>query len=597
MQLSTRARSRTLPQVLALLLVLGVLPLLVTDARLEELLTLAMIYAIAAVALDLFAGYAGQFSFGQFAFVGLGAYGATVLHGEFGQPFAIAVVGTLLLCAVVAAVIGAAMVRLPHLGSALTTFFFAFVAANLLGGQWLSAWTGGANGLYVPPVEVFGVGLETGPPLYYAALSVLLIVATLASRYANSRAGRALRLIKQSELAAAIVGVGVYRAKLAAFIFAAMAAGAAGVLISLVVGYLSAESFAPAESIILFAMVAVGGFGTLAGPILGALFFTLVPELFLGTGATRAILFSGALLVSLIFLPGGLYSLLDWMGRQLVRHRTRPAIPVAEAVPAAPAVAPAVADRPLLLEATDITVRFGDTLVLDGVSLQVRAGSVHAIIGPNGAGKTTLLNCVSGIQPVTRGGIRVAQADVSRDGPAQRCRLGLARTFQHPALVQDLSVLDNVRLGLYGHERGWLIEDLFWSGRTARREKNSIALAHASLDRLAFPPERRGVLAADLTLAEQKLVDIARALAGQPRVVLLDEPSAGLSEQEIQIIAEAIRQMRRPDLALVVIAHHVHFVSAIADQVTVLHLGHVLAEGPPAEVTRHPAVREVFLGV
>ena len=598
MQLTTRARNRTLPQVLLLLALLAVFPLLVPDPRLEEMLTVAIIYAIAAVALDLFAGYAGQFSFGQFAFVGLGAYGATVLHGGFELPFVVAVVGALLLCALIAAIVGLAMVRLPHLGSALTTFFLAFVTANLLGGQWLSPWTGGANGLYVPGVEVFGVVLEIGPPLYYTALLVLLVTAILSSRYADSRAGRALRLIKQSELAASIVGIEVYRAKLAAFVFAAVAAGAAGVLISLVVGYLSAESFAPAESIMLFAMLAVGGFGTLAGPILGALFFTLVPELFLGAGATRAILFSFALLVSLIFLPGGLYSLLDALGRQFARHRPKPIAPTAEATPApAPSAVETVDDGPPLLEASDVAVRFGDTLVLDGVSLQVHPGTVHAIIGPNGAGKTTLLNCISGIQPMTRGAVRLNQADVSAKGPAQRCRLGLARTFQHPALVQDLSVLDNVRLGLYGRECGWLLEDLFWSGRMARREKRSIALAHASLDRLDFPPERRGLMAADLTLAEQKLVDIARALAGQPQVILLDEPSAGLSEQEIHTIAQAIRQMRRPGLALVVIAHHVHFVSSIADRVTVLHLGQVLAEGSPAEITRHPAVREVFLGV
>jgi branched-chain amino acid transport system permease protein len=592
MQLTTRAHLRTLPQVMAIMALLAALPLLGLGPRLEEVLTVAMIYAIAAVALDLFAGYSGQFSFGQFAFVGLGAYVATVLRSQADLPFIVALLGAMAVCALVAAAVGLAMVRLPHLGSALTTFFLAFVMVNAFGSHALSKWTGGANGLYVPAVKILGQPLEIGRPLYYAAWVVLLATALLASRYANSRAGRALQLIKQSELVAGIVGISIYRAKLTAFVFAAIAAGTAGVLLSLEVGYLAPDSFPPTESITLFAMVAVGGFGTLAGPILGALFFTLLPELFLEAGATRAILFSLAFLVSLIFVPGGLYSLLD---RALGARRVAASSDY-ERIPAPSALVPSPAIGGVLVEADRVSVRFGDTLVLQEASLQVQAGTIHAVIGPNGAGKTTLLNCISGIQPMTQGRILLGKVDISRDLPERRCRRGLARTFQHPALVQDLTVLDNVRLGLYGRERGLLLEDLFWSPRAARRDALSTRQAHASLDRIGFPPARRFVLAADLTLAEQKLVDIARALAGEPRVVLLDEPTAGLSEHEIGTMAQAIRQTRHADLAIVVIAHHVGFVSAIADRVTVLHLGQILAEGTPAEISAAAAVREVFLG-
>jgi branched-chain amino acid transport system permease protein len=591
MQLTTRARPRTLPQVLAILLALAVVPLLGLGPRLEEVLTLAMIYAVAAVALDLFAGYSGQFSFGQFAFVGIGAYAATVLRGAAGVPLMPALLGAMASCAIVALVIGLAMVRLPHLGSALTTFFLAFVAVNAFSSHALSTWTGGSNGLYVPPSTILGWPLAVGRPLYYAAWVVLLVTAWLTSRYVNSRAGRALQLIKQSELVASIVGVSVHRAKLSVFVFAAVAAGVAGVLLSLQVGYLAPESFPPTESITLFAMVAIGGFGTLAGPILGALFFTIVPELFLGAGATRAILFSLAFLASLIFVPGGLYSL---VGERPTRRRDTVAAHRPAGLPCRPACAGYSGD--VLIDANRVSVRFGETMVLKNASLQVRAGTVHAVIGPNGAGKTTFLNCISGIQPMSGGRIALKGQDISRDPPERRCRRGMARTFQHPALVQDLTVIDNVRLGLYGRERGLLLEDLLWSPRAARRDALSSAQAHASLDRIGFPYARRGVLAAELTLAEQKLVDIARALAGEPRAVLLDEPTAGLSEQEIETIAEAIRQTRHAELAIVVIAHHVGFVSAIADCVTVLHLGEVLAEGTPPEITASPAVREVFLG-
>lgn len=603
MQLKTAATSRTLPHVIFILAVLALVPLFFQSARLQELLTIAVIYAIAVVALDLFAGYSGQFSFGQFAFVGLGAYGATALRTVYGFPFAASAAGAMAICAVIAAVVGLAMVRLPHLGSALTTFFLAFVVGNALGSRLLAPWTGGHSGLYVPPVQLFGIPLAVGPSLYYVSLATLLGAALLTSRYAESRAGRALRLIKQNEVAASVIGVHVNGAKLTAFVFSAAVAGAAGVLLSLAVGYLSPESFAPAESIIVFAMLAVGGFGTIAGPIVGALFFTLLPELFIKAGATRSLMFSSALLLSLVFLPGGIYSLIHRLAK-----RARPAVSSSDAASheSADAAPPRgegaqpthrANEEGVLLDVKDLSVRFGDTLVVNNVSVQVASGTVHALIGPNGAGKTTLLNCISGIQPTVHGRVLLGVEDISGLPAPARCRRGLARTFQHPALVQDLTVLENVRLGVYGTEHGWLVEDLLWSRRMARRERRSAELAHLSLDRLNFPAARRNVPASELTLAEQKIVDIARALAGSPRVILLDEPSAGLSEREMETIGEAIRKTRRPGLAVVVIAHHVKFVAAISDRVTVLNLGEVLAEGSPADVLELNDVREVFIGV
>src|SRR5215472_1054483 len=315
---AARAHSRTLPFALAILAALAVVGLLPIDQGWRYTVILAISWGIAAVGLDLFSGYLGQANFGQFAFVGIGAYSITALRSEAHVDVVIALLVTMALVAVVAAIVGAAMVQLQHFGAALTTFFFAFVLFNVLGGNTLDPITHSENGLAVPALSWGPLDLSaTGQWLYWLAWAMLLATVVLTSNYANSRAGRALRLIKRSESVAGTLGVRVRLTKLAAFVFAAVVASAAGLPLSLAIGYLAPETFHFSNSITLFAMLVVGGIGSIAGPLIGALIFTALPQLMQGAGAAEALLFAAIFLVFVIALPDGIFGLLERAWRRV----------------------------------------------------------------------------------------------------------------------------------------------------------------------------------------------------------------------------------------------------------------------------------------
>jgi branched-chain amino acid transport system permease protein len=594
---AARAHSRTLPFSLAILAVLAVLGLLPVGQGMRYVVVLSMSWAIAAVGLDLFSGYLGQANFGQFAFVGIGAYSITALRSEAHVGVVIALLITVAVVAVVAAIVGAAMVRLQHFGAALTTFFFAFVLFNVLGGNTLDPITHSENGLAVPPLDWGPLDFSaTGAWLYWLAWAMLLATVLVTSNYADSRAGRALRLIKRSEPVAGTLGVRVRLTKLGAFVYSAVVAAAAGLPLSLAIGYLAPETFHFSNSITLFAMLVVGGVGSIAGAMIGALVFTALPQLMQGTGAAEALLFAAIFLVFVIALPDGIFGLLDRAWR-----RARPIPPRRRAGPALTPSRPAPADRsdgPDALVADGVSVVFGGVRALDDVGFRVRSGTIHALVGPNGAGKTTFLNCVSGLLRASEGRIVVAGHDIGRS-PAHEIRArGVSRTFQNPSLVPDLTVLDNVMLGLYGSHRWSVARDLAGDWASHDRQRVVAGLAAAALDQVGVPAGRWDTLASDLSLGEQKVVDVARAIAGGSRLLLLDEPISGLGDEEIGRVADLLKRLSAEHrLTILVVAHNVGFVLDTADSVTVLDFGRVIAEGRPDDVIAHPEVMTAYLGV
>ena len=591
MALNARARSGTLPATLAVLVLLAVVPLLPIPDRILSAMIFALVYAIAAVGLDVFSGYSGQASFGNFGFVAVGAYTSAMLTMHAGWPVLATLPASVASCMALGVVIGLPMIRLPGLGGALLTYFFAFVAVVLIGGQALTDWTMGPNGIPVEPFSAAGYDFSRGPPLYYLGWLALAAVALVANRYANSRAGRALRVVKRGEILAASMGIGVRSAKLSAFVFSAAAAGLAGWVFAQALGYLSPESFPGTESVNLVAMTVVGGMGSICGPIVGAVFFELLSELTRGAGASRELLFAALLLLSLIFLPGGLYSAVDLLPR---RFRRSAATPGAAGAAPKPQISPPKG-APLLL-VDRVSVRFGGVAALDGVTLTVRRGEIHAIMGPNGAGKTTLLNCISGIQPCA-GTVKLGGTPLTRLLPEQVRRSGVSRTFQHPSLVGDLTVMENVATGTYGLHPQPPYRDVLPLPSTVRRDREARQLAARALNLVRFPTDRREVLATELSLAEQKIVDIARSVAAASELLLLDEPTAGLGEDDIGRIVDVLRAVNAATgLTVVVIAHHVGFLRAVAGRSTVLNFGRVLACGPIDEVTQRADVIDVFLG-
>jgi branched-chain amino acid transport system permease protein len=612
--LSARAHSNTRPVTLAIVGVLAIVGLLPLDPGLRYIVVLSMTWAIAALGLDLFAGYLGQPHFGQFAFVAMGAYSITALRVTFHVELIPAVLLTVVLVGVLSAIIGAATVQLRHFGAALTTFFFAFVVFHVLGGNALDPITHSESGLPVPPLALGDLDLSAqGPWLYWLVWLLLLAAVLVCANYANSRSGRALRLIKQSEAVAGTLGFRVRITKLSAFVFSSILAAIAGLPLSLALGYLAPESFDPSQSIILFAMLVVGGIGSLAGPLIGALLFTGLPQAMQQAGALEAVLFALIFLFFVIVFPTGLFGLVEWAGHRVGADRGLAALRDAagrrwsrrtSALEGAAGSGdwqglvahPATRGQEALV-AEGVTVVFGGLRALDDVSFTVRAGTIHALVGPNGAGKTTFLNCVSGLQRPTAGRILVDGDDVSRS-PSHTVRAqGVARTFQNPSLVSDLSVVENVMLGLYGSHRWSLARDLAGGWASRGRQRTVSRLASEALRQVGLTAARLGVDAGDLSLGEQKVVDIARAIAGGSRLLLLDEPTSGLGDREIANVADLLRRLRDAHgLTILVIAHNVGFVQEISDVVTVLDFGRVLAEGEPRSVIEDPEVMAAYLG-
>jgi branched-chain amino acid transport system permease protein len=628
--LTGRGRSKTLPVALGLLVVLFLFGLLPVGSSWQYVASVGMAWAVAAVGLDVIFGYVGLLSFGQSGFVALGAYVAVGLRISAHVPYVIAVLAAMAVAGGVAVALGSVLVQLKHLGFAMCSFFFTYFVMAAVVTSWVAPWTGSAAGLSVPPASIGDISLAGGDGLYYLTWGLLLLCVLVTSNMVGGRWGRGARLVKRSETVAAVLGININRTKVAAFAYAAVMAGLTGFVLSLGVGFLSPGTFSASDNINLFGMVVLGGAGSVGGPIIGAMIFSGLPQFFAGVGPAAGVAFAVVILVVLIAMPEGVYGLFERiygfvrasqparvtsMGARFDLHLGRPGrggldASIASGLPAVSMVqskqsadlikagsTDLPADESSAIQVRDVYVRFSGLVALAGVNLNARRKRIHAIIGPNGAGKTTLLNCITGIQPITSGAINVGGVATTRARPSAIRELGVARTFQNQSLVDDLTAVENVKLGLHAVD-GWnLALDMIGPLVTKRREVRVTRRATDALDLVGLASTRRGVLASKLTLSEQKMVDVARAIVSGAGVVLLDEPTSGLTDREAGLIGDLILKLRlEADMTFIVISHSVPFVAAIADWVTVLDFGKVIAEGEPTKIATNPQVAEAFMG-
>jgi branched-chain amino acid transport system permease protein len=614
-----KARGNTGKATLAVLLVLAVIPVAGPSGALLAALSLGLIYAIATVGLDVYSGYGGLLSFGNFSFVAIGAYTSAILSTTYGWNYWATLPAVIVVCGVCSAILGVAMVRLPDLGAAFMTFFFGFVVVVMLGGTALDKLTQGENGISVPPQSLGGTSLASGDGLYYLALVLLIAIALLSIRYVNSRAGRVLRVVKRSDVVASSLGIRVSGARLSAFVYSAMCAGIAGFVFALSLGFLAPESFDYTLSIELVVMLVVGGVGSITGGIVGAVLLELLSEWTLSAGQLSQVINALLLIVVIIVLPQGLYGLVERFSPRIPASVRQPMSRLAQALgsrrPRARATEPTLSAEfaaseasqagatvmansppPAALHVRDLTVAFGGVHALNGVAVEARRGEVLGVMGPNGAGKTTLLNCISGIQRHC-GSIQLDDVMISGQSPRAIRKAGVARTFQNPSLVPDLSILENVELGAYGLNPSSALRDIVPTPGVVRRDRAARELASHALDLVRMPAAIRGRMASEVSLAEQKMTDLARAIAGQPSLLLLDEPTAGLDGDGIASLKEALlRVSGETSMTIVVIAHHIGFLRQIADRVVVLDFGEVLAHGTCDQVLKRNEVIEAFVG-
>lgn len=544
------------------------------------------IYIIAAIGLNLLAGYAGQVSLGHAAFVAIGAYSVALLTVDHHWPFwAAAVVGVVL-----AAGLGV-LAALPAFR--LSTWYFAFITLAfalvfekmIVEWRWLTK--GFAGVVSVPPPSAFGY--EFGPrPLYYTIVAVTVVAFILVRNVVRSRFGRAFVAVRDVEPAALAVGASPQRTKLVAFVISAALAGVAGAFFAVQKTVVTPDDFTADFSIFFLLTVVLGGLGTLWGPIIGALVFFLIPELLAGLQSWRMLIYGGMLLGLMLFAPHGLYGALRQAWRRMV-----PANPGANAAASEAREHPPIAG--LALDITGLRKQFGGVQALDAVDLSVPAGSCCAIVGPNGSGKTTLLNLASGYYVPDAGSVKIGDVEALGSGAQEIAARGVGRTFQTPRLIADLTALDNVMLGAYTRERAGLLATALRlpSARAETRRLRQEALGFLQFVGVA---DRADIEAGEIPHGQQRLIEIARAMMGGARLILLDEPAAGLSMSELERLERLIMRICGLGATIVIVEHHLDLVANVASHVTVLDRGVVLAAGKPSAVFNDERVMRAYMG-
>ncbi|WP_396658324.1 ATP-binding cassette domain-containing protein [Microbacterium sp.] len=578
------------------------------DFGLQSIVTVTAVYIVLAVSLDLVAGAVGLYSLGHAGLFAIGAYGTTLLSRALDIDVFLLLPIVIVAAGLVGAVLGALSLRVSGLYFAITTFIFTIIVYVVLSN---SSWTMGLQGLPGPLFPMFPREVQEvlGRSTVWMVAAVLLVAVGVVWSIRSSALYPVLLAVRDAEPYARANGVRTSLIKVGMFAVSAGLAGMAGWAFSFLV-YQSPGQFGWVQSVNILVMVIIGGINTRWGPILGAVLVGVFPFVVKIDPFWQELVFGAVFVLVIVFFPRGLVGV--WAdGVRRLRRARRP-----EPGSAPQAIAPAAAADPRATEAESGTDAAGSrdavalaargvsysyvpgVPVLRDVDIMVRRGTIHGLIGPNGSGKSTLVNILSGELRAQRGDIEIEGRRVERLGAASRPSRGFMRTFQSAVLVRELSVLENTTVGLYSTVPGiaaraplWAVLPGAWRDARRMRERASSALGSVGLD-----PSWRGRAVQDVPHGVDQLTQLASSTVSDPRVLVLDEPLAGLSGAEITHVTDILHRLRERGVTVIVIEHQTRFIFDNCDEVTVLAAGELVTSGPAATVRADERVREVYLG-
>ncbi|HZR73027.1 branched-chain amino acid ABC transporter ATP-binding protein/permease [Bradyrhizobium sp.] len=548
------------------------------DGYIHNILMEATTFAIAVFGLSVVLGLCGQINLAQAAFFGLGAYAVGLGTSDYYLSYWLCLAGGCVIALLAGAFLGMSTLRLGgHYLAMVTISFQQIVTLVMINSIWLTHGPDGVSRIGRP--ELF----QSSQSYLAFCVAMLALVGYVVWHLADTRLGRAMRAVRDNELAAGVVGVDVFRTKVIAFALCAVLGGLAGGLFAGGFAYVSPDQFSFAESVVFLTMSLLGGVASPIGSAIGTGLLILIPEWlrFLKSVPGLYLAIYGLSVILIIrYMPDGIWG--------FVKLATERWWLKARALAAGPALqlAPAAKGGDIVLSVRGLSKHFGGLKAVDNVDIDVRRGGVHALIGPNGSGKTTTLNVLSGIYKATSGTVVLDGTDMSDMPPHQRAAAGLGRTFQNIRLFRTMTALENVVIGA---ER---------PGNTLTGKGDDAALTARAMSALTFVGlgSRANELISSFSYGHQRLIEIARALAANPTLLLLDEPAAGLNSSEKLELHALLKRIAAQGLTILIIDHDMTLVSEAAQHITVLNFGKRIADGESLSVLRHPDVVSAYLG-